>query len=617
MRCRACRRTITPSQAKLFSGFDFCTECYTALNLKSLEPKELDNFFLSLSSEDTLEMFKNMVALASQFDSKGCETILKRCIQSFDDEPPTPSEILGFLLPAKALEDSTGSVLLSTTGELALIHMSKKLASDLMGLDLRQLGEIDDDTLKMVCNLIKRHCSICIDVLDQLNPSVYTEMIRDRIHECEDMFESMVAPQEVDVTSMKKNISIECTEELCSELKEKIGAEKVFHGWAELKNALVKLNEIFEESGIKLVIPELASESGRESMSGPATESASDTEQDYPLLSSDADIYLITGTDEIFMTYSWEKLKKSISNNDFDAFTEIMSEGGAPLFVLEKAAKDMNGLETFLENLLVNSPDNVYAVILYTELLLHQEKLEKAVTFLEKKCSEIPDEPMLLREIGTLLGGTGETEKALQYLEKAAELKPENRDIPFFMGKICENSGEFTKAFQYYKKAQDMGPPHAAAMNAVERMHIAAALSHVEELLSEEEYKKALNSVDEYFDPAEISIFHYYKGVILSRMDQSKKALELLTDYLDVYPEDEEGWLEKAGVYLDLGRFADAARSFRKCSRLNPQDIRPLVWEAVCHKQLGRSRYYKRCINKAKRIDREATKALLKQLPFN
>ncbi|MGD2247518.1 MAG: hypothetical protein PVF58_03870 [Candidatus Methanofastidiosia archaeon] len=614
MRCRACRRTITPSQAKPFSGFDFCTECYTRLNLKSLEPKELDNFFLSLSSEDNIELFTNVVSLASQFESKGSETILKRCIQSFDYEPPTPSEILAFLLPAKALEDSTGSVPLSTAGELALIQMSKNLASDVLGFEPGQLEEMDENTLKMVCNVIKRHCSICIDVLDQLNPSVYIEMIRNRIHEYEDMFESMVTPQEVDLADIEKNIRIECTEEVCSKLKEKIGTEKVFHGWDELKNALVELNEIFAEDTMKLVIPEPQSELKGESTVKSTTE-ASDTEKESPSLPADADIYIITETDKVFMTYSWEKLKKSISTNDFDTFIEILSDGGAPSFVLKRAANDMNRLETFLENLLVHSPHNVYVVMLYTELLLYREDLEEAVSFLEKKCSEIPDEPMLLMEIGTLLGGTGDTEKALPYLEKAAELEPENGGIPFFMGKMCENSGEFKKAYQYYKKAHDMDPSDAAAMNAVERMHIAAALSHIEELLSEEEYQKALTIVDEYFDPAEISIFQYYKGVILSRMDQSKKALQLLTDYLDIFPEDEEGWLEKAGIYLDLKRFADAARSFRQCSRLNPQDIKPLVWEAICHKQLGRSRYYKRCINKAKKIDREATKALLKQLP--
>ncbi|MBU7030878.1 MAG: hypothetical protein HXS48_28350 [Theionarchaea archaeon] len=49
---------------------------------------------------------------------------------------------------------------------------------------------------------------------------------------------------------------------------------------------------------------------------------------------------------------------------------------------------------------------------------------------------------------------------------------------------------------------------------------------------------------------------------------------------------------------------------------LDPYDIEPLVWEAMCHKKLGRSRFYKRCINAAKKIDPEGTKALLKELKF-
>lgn len=598
MRCIACRRTITPSRAKSFSGFDFCIDCYNDLPLESLHSKELNDYFLSLSSDDTKELFENMVALASQFDSSSSESILKRCISSFDDESADPSKILPFLLPAKALEDSTGSISLSTTGELALVHISQELTSELLGFDYQQVEEIEDDMLKMVCNIIKRHCSICLNILDQLEKSKYTEMIRTELIVCEDIFESLGSLQEVDLTTIQENINIETTEDLCNKLKEKFGVEHVFHGWGELKNELDELNEMFEEDDITLIVPESDS-----------------AERELSLLAN-ADIHMITGKNQVFFTSSWEELKESILTNDYDTFIDLISDLGAPIYVLEYAAKDIDHLKTFSKNLLERFPHNIYAVVLYAEILLFQEDMDGAISFLEKKSSEIEDESSLYMELGMLLGATGETEKSIQYLEKAAALEPENANILYLMGKICENSGEFKKAHQFFKKAQKIEPHDVEIFNAKERTRIAAVLSQVEELLSQEEYQKALHIVNTYFDPTEISIFYYYKGIILSRLNRPKEALALITDYLDIYPEDEEGWLEKAGIYLDLGQFAAAARAFRRCSRLNPHDVMPLVWEAICHKQRGRSRDYKRCINKAKRIDREATKELLKQLAF-
>ncbi len=580
-------RSTTPSQTKSFSGFEFCKGCYEALGLKTLEKKELSNYFLSLSNENNKRLFEALTSIASKFDKNDREPLFIKCVQTMGDDTTGPLEILTFLLAAKALEESTGSEPLTKVGELALVHIARRIASELLKSekDLILDSLSDEEALKRTREQVKNQYNTCINVLDHLNPSEYTEIIKENLITFSEVCDTIPVINEVDLSTFDEGIRLDISEELTNVLLDELDTEHVFCGWRELKDTFETLEEEFKDEGMTLVMPDIEYES---------------------------EIYVLIGEGELFITTQWETLKETIYTSNIEQF---MTFEDIPLFVLEKAAGSAEHLQQFVNNALNETPDNVDLIMLYTSILGENGKIEEAITYLEEKAPHINDFRLLM-DLGMFYAEASQPEKAVECFQRAAEVEPGDWTIPLITGRMYEKMGAYRKAKEYYEKASDLAPSNTYIRSLLSEAETAAIINDIEEALAEEDYEKALRVIDNYFDPFEISIFHYYKGLVLSRMGEPRAALPLMSDYLDIFSEDEEGWLEKAGIYLDLGHFAAAARCFRQCAKFNPFDIKPLVWEALCHKRLGRSRNYKRCINQAKKIDREGTKALLKKLSF-
>ena len=551
MRCRACLRTTPPSQAKSFSGFDFCRRCYDALGLSDLKKKDLKEYFLSLSNERNKRLFEALTAVASRFDKEGADSLLLMCIQAMGEEGTSPEAILTFLLAAKALQESEGTAPLTKVGERTLINMSAKLAHELVK---KNRAPLDDDLpdyeiVKAYVEQFKRDCSTCIDVLNHMDPSSYVDNVVEYLNHFQDMYDLMAAPEEVDLSEFQEGVLIECSEDLSEVISDHVGSEHICT-WEELKEIFEELKDDFMEDRIHLIIPE-----------------------DFTY---DDKISLLVGEGEIFLTDKWEELKEAIHTENGERFITLLEE--APPFVLERAAGGMAPLQQVAEKFLPENPGNIDLILFYIYTLGELDKSEETIAFLEKKVSEMPEEILLLADFAACTIEANQQEKAIEFLQKIAEKQPENSSIFSIIGQLYESTDDFRKAEESYQKALDLNPKRFHLLGAIKGAQIAAVISDIEELFSQENYEKALPMVDEHIDPFDISTFYYYKGVILSRMGNPREALTFMADYLDIFPEDEDGWMEKAGIYLELGQFMPAARCFKRWSLLEPYDIIPLVW---------------------------------------
>jgi tetratricopeptide (TPR) repeat protein len=592
MRCKACMRTITPSQSQRFSGFDFCTACYEALELRSLKTKEksTENYIMSFSNENNRQLFDAFLDIASQYDKKAADTLLLRCNEMMGRDAAGPQEVLAFLLATCALQESTGEEPLNTVGELALYNIGKKLAAEIFKSTSMPIPDepLDEKAMReLFTQLSWQRYTTCMDVFNHITPSEITEPMKEYLANLADMCKTLTEVREVDCSPMDEGVYLDFPSDLTPSLLETLGNEHAFDSWDEFKENFQKFQEEFMNKMIKLIFPEG--------------------------IQNNKKIHVLVGDGELYITSQWGKIKERLESEGADAIVHLMKE--IPHFVVERAAGGMDNLRAIVEKAIPDT-DNVDLILLYSSLLKGRETPEQAVTMLEEKTATITDEPSLMLELALQYLETGEVEKALDTLKKVADMEPDNWLHPMFIAEVYENMGKFKEAVEYYRKASTLTSPDPHLLSSLKRAETGEILAEIENLISQEQYQEALALVENHFDPFEIDIFHYYKGVVLSRMRASREALTVITDYLDIYSDDEEGWLEKAGIYLDLGNFAAAARSFRQCSQLTPKDVRPLVWEALCHKRLGRSRYYKRCINQARKIDPEKTKALLKELPF-
>jgi tetratricopeptide (TPR) repeat protein len=585
-------RTITPSQSQRFSGFDFCTACYEALDLRSLEKKEksAENYIISFSNENNHQLFDALLDIASKYDRKAADTLLIRCNEMMGRDAAGPQEVLACLLAAHALQESTGEEPLNTVGELALYNIGKKLAAEIFKSTSVPIPDepLDEKAMKdLLTQLSWQRYTTCMDVFSHITPSEITGPVKEYLAYLSDMCHSLAEVTEVDCSPVDEGVYLDFPPDLTPSLLETLGNEHAFDSWDEFKENFQKFQEEFLKKKIKLIFPEG--------------------------IQDQKEIHVLIEDGELYITSQWKKIKEKIESEGADALVHLMKE--IPQFVVERAAGGIDNLRAIVEKGIPDT-DNVDLILLYSSLLKEQDNLEQAVAMLEEKTAAITDEPSLVIELALQYLETGEVEKGIDTLKKVADMEPDNWLHPMFIAEVYENMGTFKEAVEYYRKASTLTSPDPHLLSSLKRAETGEILAEIEDVISKEQYQEALTLVENHFDPFEIDIFHYYKGVILARMRASRDALTVITDYLDIYSDDEEGWLEKAGIYLDLGNFAAAARSFRQCSQLTPKDVRPLVWEALCHKRLGRSRYYKRCINQARKIDPEKTKALLKELPF-
>lgn len=585
-------RTITPSQSQRFSGFDFCTTCYEALELELLEKKEesTEPFILSFSNENNHQLFEALLSIASEFDKGAADTLLLRCNEMIGRDLAGPQEVMACLMGAYALQESPGKQPLTTAGELAVYNIGKRLAAEIFKSSSTSIPDepLDEEVMRdLFTQLSWQRYTTCIDMFNHITPSEITGPINEFLSNLTNMYQSMAETRRLDCSQIDEGVYLDVPPELTASLLETLGNEHAFSSWNEFKEGFQKFQDEFLSKKIDLVFPEGTQD--------------------------EREIHVLIEEGELYVTSQWEKLKEKLASEGADVVATLMKE--MPHFVVERAVGGIENLRTIVEEGISNT-ENIDLILLYSSLLKEQGNVQQAVTMLEEKAAAITDEPPLVVELALQYIETGEVEKAIETLKKVAEMEPDNWLHPMFIAEVYENMGKFKEAVEYYRKAAALTSSDPYLLSSLKRAETGEILAEIEDLISREEYQQALTLVEKHFDPFGIDIFHYYKGVILARMKESREALAVITDYLDIYSDDEEGWLEKAGIYLDLGNFAAAARSFRQCSMLTPKDVRPLVWEALCHKRLGKSRYYKRCINQARKTDPEKTKALLKELPF-
>ena len=583
-------RTTSPSETKSFLGSNFCRRCYDALNLTSLEKKEVEGYLLSIATDNNKQLLEALVTIASRFQRDEREPFLLQAVRVIGEEAPDPANVLALLIAAKAVQDSTGSEPLTKAGELALANIAGRISHDLIRrshepllLDNNLSGH---ELYEKGKEILKHNFDSCAEILNEIEPSEYTEIIREGIIEEKNTLDSLVDEEEVDLLTVGEGFYLDCHEQLTDYLEEELGTEKVFHSWNELKETLETMEGTFKDNGIYLSV----------------------AEEDY-----DSDIHLLVDVGELCLITGWETIKKEVASGDMDVFIPLLEK--LPIFVLEKAVKDKEALKTLSEKALSEEPENVELILKHSQLLQEMDKTGEAITFLKEKIEIIPETDLFM-ELVDLMIFEGKPEEAIKTLENLERAVPENAAIPMMMGELYETMREFRKAKESYERALKKDQKKAYLMSRIRKTEITAAVADIEESISQEDYEKALEILDVYYDPFDISVFHYYKGLLLARTGSPREALNVMTGYLDIFPDDKDGWLEKATTYLNIGQVAAAARCFRRCSLLDPSDIKPLVWEALCHKKLGRSRTYKRCINQARKIDPEGTKALLKQYRF-
>lgn len=585
MKCSVCERTIPPVQARSFACYNVCKGCYDSLGLKNVRIGDIEPLSL-LPPAYAIESLplSALVGVASTFDKTGMEALVHRFAMTERDAHST----LAFLLSVKALQLSPGTAPLTTAGELALFFLAEEATYEVIDSLTPPLSE-DPSVEGLVLSFFEANTTcltLCEEMLDSMEPFPYADSVRELVKDMQLTIEEDRGQAKIDLSKVEEGMLVECSEVVSGILSTKYGDEHVFSDWEEFCTTFRELEPFFGLDGHYISVP------------------------DTPLVP----VHLLVGDGELYLTARWEELTAVFLQEDFTAFLAML-EDDLPLFVFEKAAGGLEPLEKFMGKALPANADNVDLILLYEDVLEKGGKPEEAFQFIEKKVAEMPDNVSVLTAMGMRFSKKSQFEKAIEFFEKAA-LHSEKMLFPTLIeiiGASYEVLGEHEKAAETYDRLVERAPGDFLMMSGAARLKRNALMREVEELIEGENYGEALSLVEKHIDPVEVTPYYFFKGVILSREGEAKAALGLLTDYVDVFSEDEEGWMEKAALHMQLGQLPAAAHCFRKCADLMPEDVEFRVLEALCYKQMGHTRHYKRCINEARKVDAEKTKEVLKK----
>jgi len=216
----------------------------------------------------------------------------------------------------------------------------------------------------------------------------------------------------------------------------------------------------------------------------------------------------------------------------------------------------------------------------YALLLLAADRPEEARLELELLLAEFPRLPGALRTLGFLEFQDGNMELAGRYFVELIGTGTYVSDALFYLGSIAELEGDLDSAVSFYSQINggDNLIPARVRLSL-----ILYRLGRTDEALRSLE-QAAITSPSVSVDLASA------RAELLMRMERFDEALELYSQELERYPEDEGLLYARAFLYERMDRIDDALRELRALLEKNPDD--PIALNAVGYTLADRTDRY-------------------------
>lgn len=161
---------------------------------------------------------------------------------------------------------------------------------------------------------------------------------------------------------------------------------------------------------------------------------------------------------------------------------------------------------------------------------------------------------------GYALLGQGKEAEAYRQFKEAEKLAPEFAEAKYNIAMMLDAMNRPKEALQYYAEALSLDPAMAEAHNNYANVLVKVG----RDAEAETHYKKALELLPEYFLPA-YNLADLYFGA-----RNYPAALEYFTMATKIDPAFADAWNNRGSVLMELGRFDEAADSFRRCLEIEP-----------------------------------------------
>jgi tetratricopeptide (TPR) repeat protein len=117
---------------------------------------------------------------------------------------------------------------------------------------------------------------------------------------------------------------------------------------------------------------------------------------------------------------------------------------------LAEASNDLPAAEASYRRVLAADPKNLDATAALTHILIRQNKLDEAETFLTAALQKAPDDPILNAQLAALYNSQNKPEQALPIVEKLHVTHPQDPTLTRLLARLYSRNNQFDKADPLY-----------------------------------------------------------------------------------------------------------------------------------------------------------------------
>jgi tetratricopeptide (TPR) repeat protein len=117
---------------------------------------------------------------------------------------------------------------------------------------------------------------------------------------------------------------------------------------------------------------------------------------------------------------------------------------------LAEASNDLPAAEASYRRVLAADPKNLDATAALTHILIRQNKLDEAETFLTAALQKAPDDPILNAQLAALYNSQNKPEQALPIVEKLHATHPQDPTLTRLLARLYSRNNQFDKADPLY-----------------------------------------------------------------------------------------------------------------------------------------------------------------------
>lgn len=259
-----------------------------------------------------------------------------------------------------------------------------------------------------------------------------------------------------------------------------------------------------------------------------------------------------------------------------------MPSAGAELYAMRslRALQRYDKARELADQIMEQEPDNaalcaeVYYQLAFVEW--DEYHLDQALELAKKSFEMTPEITSKRYFIADIYREKRDYRKALAIYSSMLKQNPQDGFSCFKIAEMYHNMDDPKRAERYYRKVLEIDPKY-------QDVHYRLA-----GLLEEDiRYEEALEEIDLQLELGQHELYFSEKSDILHKLDRKEEAIAILKQALEIYPSESNILTDLAFIYMDDGRYREAADCLEKVMKSNNITVFTYEWLVECLKQLG------------------------------